>query len=357
MRIAQVAPLAEAVPPKLYGGTERVVHYLTEGLVARGHEVTLFASADSSTSARLRPCAPQALRLWGVKDVSPWMSGLTREVIQAALSGEFDLVHCHTDHWAFPISSLAGVPVLHTMHGRMDDPDHHPVYSRCDECCLVSISESQRTPVPGATWVATVHHGLPVDMFPFRERPDEPPFALFLGRISPEKRPDIAIDVTRSIGMTLKIAAKIDPKDREYYERDIAPRIRESSNVQFLGEVDDQEKANLLGRATALIFPVDWPEPFGLVAIEALACGTPVVTRPFGALPELIEDGKTGFIRKDVDALADALGRARELDRTACRAAFERRFSRERMVEDYERLYSSLVADTSARRPRLRLAA
>lgn len=357
MRIAQVAPLAEAVPPRLYGGTERVVHYLTEGLVARGHDVTLFASGDSRTSARLRACSPEALRLWGVKDVSPWMSGLTREVIQSGLAGEFDLIHCHTDHWAFPISSLAGVPVLHTMHGRMDDPDHHPVYSRCDECCLVSISDSQRTPVPGATWVATVHHGLPVEMFPFREKADEPPFALFLGRISPEKRPDLAIEIASKVGMPLKIAAKVDPKDRDYYEREIAPRIRECPGVEFIGEVNDEQKAVLLGRATALLFPIDWPEPFGLVAIEALACGTPVITRPFGALPELIEDGKTGFIRSDVEALAEALARAPELDRAACRATFERRFSRERMIEDYERLYASLVADVSARRPRLRLAA
>jgi glycosyltransferase involved in cell wall biosynthesis len=356
MRIAQVAPLAEPVPPRLYGGTERVVHYLTEGLVARGHDVTLFASGDSQTSARLRACAPQALRLWGVKDASPWMSGLTREVIQSALAGEFDLVHCHTDHWAFPISSLAGVPVLHTMHGRMDDPDHHPVYSRCGECRLVSISDSQRTPVPGATWIATIHHGLPPEVFPFREAPDEPPYALFLGRIAPEKRPDLAIEIARRAGVKLKIAAKIDKKDREYHEREVAPLVRESPFVEFVGEVDDAAKVKLLGGAVALLFPIDWPEPFGLVAIESLACGTPVVTRPFGALPEIVEEGKTGFLRYEVEELAEALARARELDRAGCRATFERRFSRDRMVEDYERLYAAIASDTAVR-PRLRLAA
>jgi len=285
------------------------------------------------------------------------MSGLTREVVRAALAGEFDVIHCHADHWAFAISSLTGVPVLHTMHGRMDDPDHRPVYSRCDECCLVSISDSQRSPVPGATWVATVYHGLPLELFSFRAKADEPAFALFLGRISPEKRPDLAIDVARRAGIPLKIAAKVDPKDRDYYERDIAPRIRECSGVEYLGEVDDARKADLLGRAQALLFPIDWPEPFGLVAIEALACGTPVVTRPCGALPELIEDGVTGFLRTDLEELAGALVRSAELDRRRCRETFERRFSRERMVADYERLYAALMTETAARRPGLRLAA
>jgi glycosyltransferase involved in cell wall biosynthesis len=354
MRIAQVAPLAEAVPPSLYGGTERVVHWLTEGLVARGHEVTLFASGDSKTTARLRACAPRALRLWGVKDTSPWMSGLSRTVMQAMLAGEFDIVHCHTDHWAFPLSSL-GLPVVHTMHGRMDDPDHHALYTRVEECSLVSISDNQRTPVPGATWVATVHHGMPVDMFPFRAAAEEPPFALFLGRIAPEKRPDLAIEVARRAGIPLRIAAKVDRKDAEYFESVVKPLLGEG--VEFLGEVDDPTKACLLGQARALLFPIDWPEPFGLVAIEALACGTPVIARPCGALPELIEDGKTGFLRAEKEDLADALAHAHELDRAACRASFERRFSRERMVEDYERVYAALVDGRAARRPALRLAA
>ena len=355
MRIAQVAPLAEAVPPALYGGTERVVHYLTEGLVARGHEVTLFASGDSRTSARLRACSPRALRLSGVRDPAPWMSGLTCEVLRSALAGEFDLIHCHADHWTFPISSLSPVPVLHTMHGRMDDPDHFPLYDRCGECRLVSISENQRSPVPRASWVATIHHGLPLEAFRYREKADEPPFALFLGRVSPEKRPDIAIDVTRRAGMRLRIAAKVDPKDRAYFEREIEPLLRESSHVEFLGEVDDATKEDLLGRARALIFPIDWPEPFGLVAIEALACGTPVVTRPCGALPEIVEDGVPGFLRREPAELAEALARAVELHRAACRSAFERRFSRERMVEDYERVYTELLGAT--RRPTLRIAA
>ncbi len=357
MRIAQVAPLAEAVPPVLYGGTERVVHWLTEGLVARGHEVTLFASGDSVTSAKLLPCSPRALRLGNVKDPSPWISGLVREVIQRTLAGEFDLVHCHVDHWTFVLSSVLSVPVVHTMHGRMDDPDHHQIYAKAEECALVSISDSQRAPVPNAQWVRTIHHGMPLDLFPFEPRPAEPRYALFLGRISPEKRPDLAIEVARKAGIPLKMAAKVDQSDRKYWETVIEPLIRSGPGIEFLGEVNDEGKAKLLGGATALLFPIDWPEPFGLVSIEALACGTPVVTRPCGALPEIIEDGKTGYLRKEVDGLADALVRSLDLDRRECRAQFERRFARERMVDDYERLYESLVAKHGELRPTLRLAA
>jgi glycosyltransferase involved in cell wall biosynthesis len=346
MRIAQVAPLAEAVPPKLYGGTERVVHWLTEGLVARGHEVTLFASGDSRTSARLVACAPTALRLAGVRDPSPWNTGQVRTVIHEALAGCFDVVHCHVDHWGFAISSLTATPVLHTMHGRMDDSDHHPLYSRAEECLLVSISDMQREPVRGATWVGTIHHGMPLDLFPFSPRAQEPPFALFLGRISPEKRPDLAIEIARRAKIPLKIAAKVDPKDRLYFEREIAPLL--GHGVEFLGEVDDREKTVLLGQAIALLFPIDWPEPFGLVAIEALACGTPVISRPKGALPEIVEEGRTGFLGLSVEDLAQALALAPELDREACRASFEKRFSRERMIEDYERIYEKLVAEAGS---------
>jgi glycosyltransferase involved in cell wall biosynthesis len=355
MRIAQVAPLAESVPPTLYGGTERVVHWLTEGLVAKGHEVTLFASGDSRTEGHLVACSPRALRLAKVKDASPWISGLVREVIQRAREGEFDVVHAHIDHWGFILSSLAGVPVLHTMHGRMDDEDHLPVYARAREALFVSISDSQREPLLGASWIATVHHGMPRDLFAFSPKAQEPRFALFLGRISPEKRPDLAIDVARSAGMPLKIAAKVDPKDRLYYEEQIRPRLAEPG-VEFLGEVDDREKAELLGSATALLFPIDWPEPFGLVAIEALACGTPVVARPCGALPEIVDHGRTGFLARESSDLAHALEHAHELDRATCRADFERRFSRERMVESYEKIYAELAA-RSAFAPRPRLAA
>jgi glycosyltransferase involved in cell wall biosynthesis len=357
MRIAQVAPLSESVPPALYGGTERVVHWLTEGLVARGHDVTLFASADSRTRARLVPCAPRALRLAKVKDFSPWTSGLVRDVVQRANGGDFDVVHAHVDHWGFVLSSAIDVPVIHTMHGRMDDEDHHPLYARAREALLVSISDNQRLPVPDASWIATIHHGMPLDLFEFHPRSEGPRYALFLGRISPEKRPDLAIDVARRAGIPLKIAAKVDPKDRAYFEAVVAPLL-DGPGVEFLGEVDDVEKARLLGGAEALLFPIDWPEPFGLVVIEALACGTPVVARPCGALPELLEDGRTGFLAREPDELAAALSRARELDRAECRDAFERRFSRERMVADYERLYSVLATQrTPASVPRLRLAA
>lgn len=356
MRIAQVAPLAEAVPPACYGGTERVVHWLTEGLVARGHDVTLFASGDSRTSARLVACAPRALRLAGVKDTAPWNSGLVREVAQRALQGEFDVVHAHVDHWGFVLSSLAGVPVVHTLHGRLDDADHHPVYSRASEAVLVSISDSQRTPVPQATWAATVHHGLPLDLFPFSPAPADPPYVLFLGRISPEKRPHVAIDVAQRAGILLRIAAKVDAKDEEYFRQHVEPRLHEPG-VEFLGEVGDEEKARLLGGARALLFPIDWPEPFGLVSIESLACGTPVVARPCGALPEVVEDGRTGFLARSDDELVRALGRVGELDRRECRAAFERRFSRERMVEDYERVYATLARAQAPAPARVRLAA
>jgi glycosyltransferase involved in cell wall biosynthesis len=247
MRIAQVAPLAEAVPPKLYGGTERVVHWLTEGLVARGHDVTLFASGDSQTTARLVACSPRALRLGKVKDTSPWNSTLIREVIHRTYAGEFDLVHCHVDHWTFVLSSVLSVPVVHTMHGRMDDPDHVQIYERASECSLVSISDNQRTPVPNGQWVATVHHGLPRDLLPFTPRPEEPRYALFLGRISPEKRPDLAIEVARKAGITLKIAAKVDASDKKYWDEVVEPLVEANPNVEFLGEVNDESSSRSTG--------------------------------------------------------------------------------------------------------------
>jgi glycosyltransferase involved in cell wall biosynthesis len=238
----------------------------------------------------------------------------------------------------------------------MDDEDHRPAYARAREALFVSISDSQREPLRSATWIATVHHGMPRDLFEFSPRAAVPRFALFLGRISPEKRPDLAIDVARRAGMPLKIAAKVDAKDREYFEEAIRPRLAEP-DVDFLGEVDDAGKAELLGSATALLFPIDWPEPFGLVAIEALACGTPVIARPCGALPEIVEHGRTGFLARELDELVHALEHAHELDRAECRAEFERRFSRERMVESYEKIYAELAARAPAEVPRLRLAA
>jgi glycosyltransferase involved in cell wall biosynthesis len=351
MRIAQVAPLAEAVPPSLYGGTERVVSWLTEELVARGHDVTLFASGDSRTSARLREGSPRALRLAGVRDQTPYLSRLMRMVLDESLAGRFDVVHFHVDHFAFPIASVLDRPaVIHTMHGRLDDPHLLSCYRAFEDLSLVSISDSQRTPFPGARWVATIHHGMPLDAFRVVHQPRRPGYALFLGRVSPEKGPHLAIEAALAAGVPLKMAAKVDAKDREFWASEVRPRIEAAGEaVEWLGEVDDAGKQRLLGEATALLFPIDWPEPFGLVAIEALACGTPVVARPCGAVTEIVEPGVTGFLASDRDGLAEGLLRAPSLDRAACRRQFEHRFSVQRMVDDYERVY-----EVAGARPRAR---
>jgi glycosyltransferase involved in cell wall biosynthesis len=347
MRIAQVAPLYERVPPRLYGGTERVVAYLTEALVRRGHEVTLFASGDSVTGARLVSPVERALRLDAdaTDPLAPHVIELS-EVFERA--GEFDLVHCHVDYLAFPFARLVPVPTLHTMHGRLDLPSLVPVFRRFHDVPLVSISDAQRRPLVRLplAWMGTVHHGLPLDRFPYSPRGGR--YLAFLGRISREKRPDFAIEVAKRVGLPLKIAAKVDPTDRAYFEAEIQPRL-DHPLVEFVGEIGDDAKAAFLGEALALLFPIDWPEPFGLVMIEALACGTPVIARPAGSVPEVVMTGRTGFVADTLDELVEAVKRVDTLDRAACRRHVEEHFTVERMADRYEAIYRRLVTRSRAR--------
>jgi glycosyltransferase involved in cell wall biosynthesis len=341
MRIAQVAPLYESVPPKLYGGTERVVSWLTEALVRRGHDVTLFASGDSRTSARLvAPCA-RALRLdpAGRDPTALHAVEIGQVLAQAA---EFDLIHCHVDFLAVPFGRLVSTPVLHTLHGRLDVDAIATVFAAFPDTPVVSISDAQRTAVEdlGLNWVATVHHGLPVEQIPFRQDPDG--YLAFLGRISPEKRPDLAIAVAKRVGLPLKIAAKVDRSDRAYFEREIRPLL-DDPGIEFVGELGDDVKHDFLGRALCLLFPVDWPEPFGVVLIEALACGTPVVARSCGSVPEILRAGATGFIADTVEEFVAAVKRVDLIDRARCREDALARFSADRMADDYEAVYRRLV--------------
>lgn len=343
MRIALVAPLIEAVPPLLYGGTERVVSVLTEELVRRGHDVTLFASGDSRTSARLVPCSPRGLRL--DPEVRDHVAYTVLELGQVyARAREFDIIHNHTDYLAFPFARLTSTPTVTTTHGRLDLPEVQQLYRGFPEQRLVSISNAQRAPLPDANWAATVYNGIDLDHFRFRPEPGD--YLVFLGRISPEKRPDRAIEIARDVGMPLVIAAKVDPVDRAYYEQAIAPLIRSSSLVEYVGEVDERAKDELLGGACAYLFPIDWPEPFGLTMVEAMATGTPVVAYRAGAVPEVVVDGVTGFIRDTMRDLIDAVERVPDLDRRACRAHVERMFSPTAMATGYERVYERVLADT-----------
>lgn len=340
MRIAQVAPLVESVPPPGYGGTERVVSYLTEELVKEGHEVTLFASGDSKTSARLVACAPRSLRL-DETVVDP----LAHQVVQleavAALADRFDIIHWHVDYFHFPMSRRLGVPHVTTLHGRLDIPDLQPVYDEFTEMPVVSISDDQRSPLPQANWAATVYHGMPLDeLLP---HPEPGAYLAFLGRISPEKRADRAIEVARRAGIPLRIAAKVDDQDREYFEREIEPLL-DQDHVDFIGEIGPHDKDEFLGRARALIFPIDWSEPFGLAMIEAMARGTPVIAYRSGSVPEVIDEGVTGFVVDDIESATAAVGRLDEIDRAGVRAAFERRFDVARMAHDYVDVYERLVA-------------
>jgi len=339
MRIAQVAPLAESVPPTGYGGTERVVAYLADELVRQGHDVTLFASGDSRTAARLVACSPSALRL-DETVIDP----IAHEVYQlervAAEAHRFDIIHWHLDYFHFPMSRRLGVPQLTTLHGRLDIPDLQPVYDEFGDMPVVSISNDQRAPLPQAQWLATVHHGMPLDeLMPRRDVGD---YLAFLGRISPEKRADRAIEVARRAGLPLRIAAKVDDADREYFEREIEPLL-DAEHVEFIGEIGPLEKNEFLGRARALLFPIDWSEPFGLVMIEAMACGTPVIAYRSGSVPEVITEGVSGFIVDDIEGAVEAVRRLDEIDRAACRGAFEERFSVERMAREYLEAYERLV--------------
>jgi glycosyltransferase involved in cell wall biosynthesis len=350
MRIAQIAPLAESVPPQLYGGTERVVAYLTDELVRQGHEVTLFASADSWTAARLVPCVPRALRL----DPDVW-DPLPHHLLMLdtvrKMAGEFDVLHFHIDLMQYPLAPFFGVPFLTTLHGRLDLPDLQPFYRRFDDVPLVSISDAQRAPMPPVRWLRTIHHGIPPHLFPYGAGSGG--YLAFLGRISPEKRPDRAIRIAAETGLPLKIAAKIDKVDRDYWKEQIEPLVRAHPSVEYVGELGEADKAAFLGAAKALLFPIDWPEPFGLVMIEAMACGTPVVAFARGSVPEVIDHGVTGFLVTDVDQACAAVRRLEALDRRAIRTVFEQRFCVERMANDYIELYAGLASDSPGSQTRI----
>ena len=341
MKIAQIAPLAESCPPKLYGGTERVVSYLTEELVAQGHEVTLFASGDSKTSAELVPCSQMALRLNpAVKDALPYHMLMLDQVRRRA--DEFDVIHFHIDVLQFPLIHAFADKTATTLHGRLDQADLHAFYSAFPEVPLVSISYHQRHPLPqGLNWAGSVYHGIPKDLLPFSPRPRDD-YLAFLGRISPEKRPDRAIEIAARAGLPLKIAAKVDKADKDYWEEVIEPMIKANSSVEFIGEIGEHEKAEFLGNARALLFPIDWPEPFGLVMIEAMACGTPVVAFKAGSVPEIIDNGVNGVVVETIDQAVEAVLRLESLDRAKVRAAFEKRFTVERMALGYLDIYRSL---------------
>lgn len=339
MRIAQVAPLYESVPPQFYGGTERVVSYLSEELVRQGHEVTLFASGDSTTSARLRPVCERALRLEGKRIIDPLAHHIRMLEMVAQEAEEFDVIHFHIDYLHFPLTRRQNIRAVTTLHGRLDIPDAIPLYREFTDMNLVSISNAQRASMPWANWVATVHHGLPEDLY--RPLPDRGKYLAFLGRISPEKRVDRAVEIARRVGMPLKVAAKIDPADREYFEAKIR-KLFDHPLVEYVGEIRQHEKSEFLGNAAALLFPIDWPEPFGLVVIEAMACGTPVIAWRMGSVPEILDEGRTGFLVHSVEEAMAAVQRLDSLDRSVCRRVFTERFSARRMAADYLETYRRL---------------
>lgn len=339
MKIAQVAPLIESVPPKLYGGSERVVSHLTEELVQLGHDVTLYASGDSVTRARLRPAVAHALRL-NPQRGDPLIHHfiMLEDVFKDAAA--YDIIHFHVDFLHFPLSRRHAVPSLTTLHGRLDIPDLELIHRTYREMPLVSISEAQRKPLSWVNWKATVYHGLPVSSYRLYPQPGD--YLAFLGRASPEKGLHSAIEIARRAGWPIRIAAKVDPVDQSYFDSRVRPLLH-VPGVEFIGEIGESEKNAFLGNARALLFPIDWPEPFGLVMIEAMACGTPVIAYPCGAVPEVLEDGVTGFVVDGIEAAVAAVERAAALDRSACRASFERRFSARRMATDYLDVYRRLL--------------
>jgi glycosyltransferase involved in cell wall biosynthesis len=345
MRIAQVAPLYESVPPKAYGGTERVVSYLTEELVAQGQEVTLFASGDSVTKARLVAGCERGQRL--DEHCADPLAAHFRMLGQVAdMAGQFDLIHFHIDYLHFPLTQRQAWPHLTTLHGRLDLPELQPLYRQFPLQPLVSISNAQRAPLHFAKWIGTVYHGLPADLLRFRAEPGN--YLAFLGRMDPEKGPDRAIEIACRTGVPLKIAAKIERGNEEYYESLVQPLIRKAGKqVEFVGEINGREKSNFLGSAQALLFPIDWPEPFGLVMIEALACGTPVIAYRCGSVPEVIDDGVTGFIVDDVQSAVEAIAMLGTIERAQCRRVFESRFTAARMASDYVDVYRQLLEPPS----------
>jgi glycosyltransferase involved in cell wall biosynthesis len=339
MRIAQVAPLAEAVPPKLYGGTERVVAYLTDALVELGHDVTLFASGDSDTKATLCPIWPRALRL--DPDVRDHFAPLFMQLETVARRAhEFDLIHCHIDYFGYPLLRRLGTPYVTTLHGRLDLPELPPLYRLYGDIPVVSISDSQRVPLPEANFVATVQHGLPQNLL--SKGDGRGGYLAFLGRVSPEKAPDAAIRIAARAGIPLKIAAKVDRVDREYFKTTVEPLLGQA-DVEFIGEIREDQKQEFLGNAAGLLFPIAWREPFGLVMIEAMACGTPVIAFENGSVPEVLEDAVTGFIVHSEDQAVEAVRRIGMLDRARIRSEFERRFTAQRMAQNYLKLYERLV--------------
>ena len=340
MKIAQIAPLWESVPPKLYGGTERVVSYITEELIRQGHDVTLFASGDSQTMARLWAACPHSFRLETglVNRDAPLI--LMQEQALGVEAEKFDVIHSHLDFMSFPLSRRCTTPVLTTLHGRLDLPELVSIYREYADMPVVSISDAQRTPLPHANWQGTVYHGLP-DLYTFH--PNSGSYLAYLGRICPEKRPDHAIEIAKRVGMPLRMAAKVDALDRQYFETQIAPLL-DHPLIEYLGEITDEEKSDFLGNAAAVLCPYDWPEPFGIVLIEALACGTPVVAYRRGSIPEIIEDGVTGFICDNLEEMVAAVDRLPLIQRHQCRNSFAARFTVKRMVQDYVALYERMAA-------------
>jgi glycosyltransferase involved in cell wall biosynthesis len=340
MKIAQIAPLMESCPPRLYGGTERIVSFLTEELVRQGHDVTLFASGDSQTSARLEPCCEIALRLDPrVKDATPHHVLMLDKV--RSMADEFDVLHFHVDVLHYPLIRDFVDRTVTTLHGRLDLDELRPLYSAFPDAPRVSISDNQRQPMPGVNWAGTVYHGLPRDLLPYYPAPKDGYFA-FLGRISPEKRPDRAIEIANRVGAKLKIAAKIDRVDQAYWDELIKPMVESSPNVEYVGEINEREKADFLGNAVGLLFPIDWCEPFGIVMIEAMSCGTPVIAFRRGSTEEVIDHGVSGFLVDDLTEAVTAAERVGDLDRSKIRLTFERRFTIERVGSDYTRVYRSL---------------
>jgi glycosyltransferase involved in cell wall biosynthesis len=340
MKIAKIAPLIESVPPRLYGGTERVVSYLTEELVAQGHEVTLFASGDSITAANLVPCCTQALRLDpAVSDVVPYYMLMLDKVRSRA--AEFDVLHFHIDHFHFPIFRHLPIPSLTTLHGRQDHRDCLPFYAGFSDMPLVSISDAQRAPLPHANFLATIHHGIPLSLHEASYRP-KGGYVAFMGRISPEKGPDDAIRIATSLGIPLKIAAKVDKVDEPYFREVVEPMLS-AEGVEFIGEISEKEKGPFLRDAVALLFPICWSEPFGLVMIEAMSCGTPVLAYRAGSVPEIIDEGVTGMIVDNIDQARIAMVQVAALDRRKVRSRFEERFTARRMAKDYVRVYRGLL--------------
>jgi len=340
MKIAQIAPLVESVPPTLYGGTERVVSWLTEELVAQGHDVTLFASGDSQTSAQLVPIVPRSLRLDGIHNSTPYNLIMLDQV--AARRDEFDVLHFHIDFFHYPLFRGMAHKTLTTLHGRQDLPELPALYRAFPDMPLVSISNHQRTPVPPVNWMGTVYHGLPNRLL--KEGNGEGGYLAFLGRICPDKGPLEAIEIARRAGMTLKMAAKVDPADQKYFDEQVKPVLDASPHVEFIGEINDARKPEFLGNARALLFPISWPEPFGLVMIESMACGTPVIAFNCGSVPEIMENGLTGFVVEGVDEAVAAVRKLDTLLRPAIRSRFEERFSVGAMARDYVRIYEKLAA-------------